>query len=188
MRSRCLGSDAPVFSSAFAQAPRIRVNIPISSCNFSREAVMLACNEDMRQLRGIMDAMAPIVAQSYELRRRQPELGVPLDLYKSHLSELQSTLEQIRVTRLVRQASLRASQSHLQAVAQWTTAFSQTRQNKLVKNRQQLLPEKARGYPRARFFTCLASFSACSAFFMKVTDRTALGSAVWYSFCSSEAS
>ena len=83
--------------------------------------------EDIRQLRGIMDAMTPIVAQSYELRRRQPELDVPLDLYKSHLSELQSTLEQIRVTLLVRQASLRASQSQLQAVAQWATAFSQTR-------------------------------------------------------------
>lgn len=144
--------------------------------------------EDIRQLRKTMDAMAPIVAQSFELRRRQPELGVPLDLYKSHLNELQGTLEQIRVTLLVRQASLRASQSQLQAVAQWAATFSQTRQNKLVKNRQKLLLVKARGYPRARFFTCLASFSACSAFFTKVTDRTALGSAAWYSFCSSEAS
>jgi hypothetical protein len=83
--------------------------------------------EDIRQLREMMDAMAPIVAQSYELRRRQPELSAPLDLYKSHLNELQSTLEQIRVTLLVRQASLRASQSQLQAVAQWAATFSQTR-------------------------------------------------------------
>jgi len=83
--------------------------------------------EDIRQLRGIMDAMAPIVAQSLELRQRQPELGVPLDLYKSHLHELQSTLEQIRVTLLVRQASLRASQSQLQAVGRWAATFSQTR-------------------------------------------------------------
>jgi hypothetical protein len=45
--------------------------------------------EDIRQLRETMDAMAPIVAQSYELRRRQPELGGPLDLYKSHFNELQ---------------------------------------------------------------------------------------------------
>jgi hypothetical protein len=83
--------------------------------------------EDIRQLREVMNAMAPIVAQSYELRRRQPELGVPLDLYKSHLNELQSTLEQIRVTLLVRQASLRASQTQLQAVAHWAAAFSETR-------------------------------------------------------------
>ncbi len=31
-------------------------------------------------------------------------------------------------------------------------------------------------YPRARFFTCLAIFSTCSAFFTKATDKTALGS------------
>jgi hypothetical protein len=74
-----------------------------------------------------IDAMAPIVAQSFELRRRQPELGVPLDLYKSHLSELRSTLEQTRVTLLLRQVSLRASQSQLRAVAQWAETFSQTR-------------------------------------------------------------
>ncbi len=79
-----------------------------------------------RQLRETMDAMAPIVAQSYELRRRQPELGAPLDLYKSHLNEVQSTLEQIRVTLLVRQASLRASQSHMNAVSRWAATFTQT--------------------------------------------------------------
>jgi hypothetical protein len=43
MRRRCVGSDGPVFRSAFAHAERMRVNIPISSCIFSREAVMLAC-------------------------------------------------------------------------------------------------------------------------------------------------
>jgi hypothetical protein len=36
---------------------------------------------------------------------------------------------------------------------------------------------KGRDYPRARFFTCLASFSVCSAFFTKDTDNTVLGSA-----------
>jgi hypothetical protein len=83
--------------------------------------------EDIRQLRETMDAMAPIVAQSCELRRRQPELGAPLDLYKSHLNELQTTLEQIRVTLLVQQASLRASRSQLNAVSRWAATFSQTR-------------------------------------------------------------
>jgi hypothetical protein len=39
--------------------------------------------EDIGQLRETMDAMAPIVAQSFWLRRRQPELGAPLDLFKS---------------------------------------------------------------------------------------------------------
>jgi hypothetical protein len=83
--------------------------------------------EDIRQLRETMDTMAPIVAQSYELRRRQPELGEPLDLYKSHLNELQTTVEQIRVMLLVRQATLRASRSQLHAVSQWAATFSQTR-------------------------------------------------------------
>jgi hypothetical protein len=144
--------------------------------------------EDIRQLRETMDAMAPIVAQSYELRRRQPELGGSLDLYKSHFKELQSTPEQIRVTLLVRQARLGASQSQLQAVAQWAATFSQTRSNKLVNNHLKALIAEGRSYPRARLFTCLASFSACSAFFTKDTDKTALGFAAWYSFCSSEAS
>jgi hypothetical protein len=84
-------------------------------------------SEDIRQLRETMDAMAPIVAQSYELRRRQPELGAPLDLYKSHLNKFQTTLEQIRVTLRVRQASLQASQSQMNAVSQWAATFSQTR-------------------------------------------------------------
>jgi hypothetical protein len=83
--------------------------------------------EDIRQLREIMDAMAPIVAQSYELRRRKPELGAPLDLYKSQLNESRTTLEQIRVTLLRRQACLRASQSHMNAVSRWAATFSQTR-------------------------------------------------------------
>ena len=52
--------------------------------------------EDIGQLRETMDAMAPIVAQSFWLRRRQPELGAPLDLFKSHLNELQARLEQSR--------------------------------------------------------------------------------------------
>ena len=56
--------------------------------------------EDIGQLRETMDAIAPIVAQSFWLRRRQPELGAPLDLFKSHLNELQATLEQSRVTLL----------------------------------------------------------------------------------------
>ena len=83
--------------------------------------------EDIGQLRETMDAMAPIVAQSFWLRRRQPELGAPLDLFKSHLNELQATLEQSRVTLLVRQASLRANQSHLHAVAQWAATCPETR-------------------------------------------------------------
>ena len=83
--------------------------------------------EDIGQLRETMDAMAPIVAQSFWLRRRQPELGAPLDLFKSHLNELQARLEQSRVTLLVQQASLRASQSQLHAVAQWAATCPETR-------------------------------------------------------------
>ena len=81
--------------------------------------------EDIGQLRETMDAMAPIVAQSFWLRRRQPELGAPLDLFKSHLNELQARLEQSRPC--LQQASLRASQSQLHAVAQWAATCPETR-------------------------------------------------------------
>jgi hypothetical protein len=43
MRSRSVGSVAPMVRSAFAHAARMRVNIPIRSCSFSRQPVMLVC-------------------------------------------------------------------------------------------------------------------------------------------------
>ena len=83
--------------------------------------------EDVRKIRGPVEEMEPIMAQSANLRRLQPELAGQLDLYKSQLGDLQTTLGQIRVMLLARQASLEAGRAQLSAVSQWMGAFRQTR-------------------------------------------------------------
>jgi len=82
---------------------------------------------DVRQFRKAIGEMTAIVAQSSNLRRLQPEIGSQLDLYKSQLRELQTTLVQLRVMLHSRQARLHASQSHHTAVSRWVSAFRQTR-------------------------------------------------------------
>jgi hypothetical protein len=82
---------------------------------------------DVRRIRGPVDEMAPVLAHSTELLRLQPELAGQLDLYKSQLGDLQTTLGQIRVMLLARQASLEAGRAQLSAVSQWMGAFRQTR-------------------------------------------------------------
>ena len=49
--------------------------------------------KEVRQLRQPLQEMAPIVAESSELRRLRPELDGQLDLYKSNLGQLETTLE-----------------------------------------------------------------------------------------------
>jgi len=83
--------------------------------------------EDVRRIRGPVEEMAPIMAESAELLRMQPELAGQLDLYKSQLGDLRATLGKIRVMLLARQVSLEAGRAQLSAVAQWMGAFRQTR-------------------------------------------------------------
>jgi len=83
--------------------------------------------EDVRQLREPVEEMAPIVAQSPDLRLAQPEIVGELDLYKVHLGELQTTLNQLRVMLLARQASLCSDQTHVSAVSRWASTLRQTR-------------------------------------------------------------
>ncbi|HME58168.1 MAG TPA: hypothetical protein VKF63_07515 [Terracidiphilus sp.] len=83
--------------------------------------------EDVRKLREPVEEMAPIVAQSPDLRQAQPEIIGQLDQYKSHLGELQTTLNQLRVMLLARQASLCSDQTHVSAVSRWASALRQTR-------------------------------------------------------------
>ncbi len=83
--------------------------------------------QDVRQLREPIGEMTLIVAQWAEVRRLQPEIAGPLDLYKSQLGELQTTLRRIRIMLLARQASLQASQFHNTAVSRWVCALRQTR-------------------------------------------------------------
>jgi Zn-dependent oligopeptidase len=78
-------------------------------------------------LRATLAEMAPIVAQSSELRRAHTEIAAALDAYKSQLRELQQLLVQIRVVLQTRQAKLNLSKSHTAAVAGWVSAFHLTR-------------------------------------------------------------
>jgi hypothetical protein len=82
---------------------------------------------DVRRLREPIEGMIPIVAQAPELRRLQPEVAVELDVYKSRLGELQTTLQQVRVMLLTRQAGVRTRQTQVSAVSHWVSAFRQTR-------------------------------------------------------------
>lgn len=96
----------------------------------ARRAVRGECEfgvEDVRRIRGPVEEMAPVLAHSTELLQLQPELAGQLDLYKSQLGELQTTLGQIRVVLLARQASLEAGRAQLSAVSQWMGALRQTR-------------------------------------------------------------
>lgn len=109
----------------------IRVNASIAGLlGEARSAVRGECDfsaEDVRKIRVPVEEMAPIIAESAELLRMQPELAGQIDLYITQLGELQSTLGQIRVMLLARQASLEVGRAQLSAVSQWMGAFRQTR-------------------------------------------------------------
>jgi hypothetical protein len=109
----------------------IRVNASVAGLLAeARRAVRGECDfgvEDVRKIRGPVEEMAPIMAEATELLRMQPELDGQLELYKSQLGDLQTTLGQIRVMLLARQASLEAGRAQLSAVSQWMGAFRQTR-------------------------------------------------------------
>ena len=86
----------------------------------ARSALRGECDfsvEDVRKIRRPVDEMGPVLAPSTELLRMQPELARQLDLYKSQLGELQTTLGQIRVMLLARQASLEAGRATFRRVA-----------------------------------------------------------------------
>jgi hypothetical protein len=109
----------------------LRVNAALTGyLTEARRAVRGECDfcvEDVRRIRGPIEEMAPVMAHSTELLRLQPELAGALSLYKSQLGDLQTTLGQIRVMLLARQASLEAGRGQLSAVSQWIGAFRQTR-------------------------------------------------------------
>jgi hypothetical protein len=109
----------------------IRVNASLAGLLAeARRAVRGECDfsiVDVRKIHGPVEEMAPIMAGSAELLRMQPELAGEFDLYKSQLGDLQTTLGQIRVLLLARQASLEAGRAQLSAVSQWMGAFRQTR-------------------------------------------------------------
>jgi hypothetical protein len=82
---------------------------------------------EVRRLGELVEKMAPIAAESRELRVVHPEIAGQLQLYKSQLRDLQTTLQQIRMMLLSQQATLHASQNHVTAVSLWVSALHQTR-------------------------------------------------------------
>ncbi len=67
------------------------------------------------------------MSQSADLRKNQPTICSQLDLYKSHLAELQTTLNQIRVMPLGQPANLLAGRAQLDAATHWLADFQATR-------------------------------------------------------------
>jgi hypothetical protein len=82
---------------------------------------------DVRCLREPIEEMIPIVAQAPDLRRLHPEIAPQLELYKSRLGELQTTLQQVRLMLLTRQAGVHTRQTQISAVSHWVSAFHKTR-------------------------------------------------------------
>jgi hypothetical protein len=83
--------------------------------------------EQVRALTKPIAEMAPIMEHASELRTLQPEIVGELDLYKSQLRELQTTLERVHMMLLARQSQIQAGQVQLDAVSQWATALGRTR-------------------------------------------------------------
>jgi hypothetical protein len=107
------------------------VNAQIASLlEDTRRALTGECDFGVEQVRAIskpIAEMAPVMAQAKELRTLQPELEGQLDLYKSQIGELQTTLDQVGVMLLARRAHMEASRSQLEAVTHWAAALRQTR-------------------------------------------------------------
>ena len=82
--------------------------------------------EQLRTLKSVLDRMDPLMLQSAQLRREQPELRPDLDAYKALLTELEPLLERIRVMLLARRAQMVLDRGQLEAVARWSDALRQT--------------------------------------------------------------
>ncbi len=82
--------------------------------------------EQLHILKSALDRMDPLMLQSAQLRREQPELRPELDAYKALLAELEPLLERIRVMLLARRAQTVLDRGQLEAVARWSDALRQT--------------------------------------------------------------
>lgn len=83
--------------------------------------------EEIRKLREPLNEMDPVMRQAGELQRTSPEISPQLELYKSHLAELLTILDQLRVMLLAKQAKLLAGRTQLDAATHWLAAFQATR-------------------------------------------------------------
>jgi hypothetical protein len=82
--------------------------------------------ENIGQLRIAIEEMIPILAQP-DLRRTQPEIASQLDLYKSQLNDLQTTIHKLGIMLVAHKARLDAGQSQNVAVSRWVSTLGRTR-------------------------------------------------------------
>jgi hypothetical protein len=61
-----------------------------------------------------------------ELRSLNPDLSGELDLYTTHLRELQTVLEHVRVMLLATRSRLETGRTHVDAVTRWAAAVRLT--------------------------------------------------------------
>jgi hypothetical protein len=82
--------------------------------------------QQVKALSERIEEMAPVMQRARELRSLHPELAGELDLYTTHLRELQTVLEHVRVMLLATRARLESGRSHVDAVTKWAAAVRQT--------------------------------------------------------------
>jgi hypothetical protein len=82
--------------------------------------------QQVKALSERIEEMAPVMQRARELRSLNPELAGELDLYTTHLRELQTVLEQVRVMLLATRGQLETGRTHVDAVTRWAAAVRQT--------------------------------------------------------------
>ncbi|MGA2811952.1 MAG: hypothetical protein ABSG16_11170 [Candidatus Acidiferrum sp.] len=98
--------------------------------NEARLALRGECTFSVTQVRALsaqLTEMAPVCADAPNLRVMRPELEDELDLYKSQLDHLNTTLQQVHVMLLAQRANMEAHRAQLVAVGHWADAVQGTR-------------------------------------------------------------
>lgn len=83
--------------------------------------------EQVRELSRHIGDMDSVCGQAPELRLLRPDVDGELDLYKSQLGELGTTLHQIRLMLLSQRARMEANRAQLAAVSHWASTLMNTR-------------------------------------------------------------
>jgi len=83
--------------------------------------------DELRALSLPISEMAPILAAA-KLAPQDPQVTAQLQNYKTHLRNLQPTLERLRQMLLAQRSQLASNQAQLQAVSNWAAALSTTQQ------------------------------------------------------------
>ena len=83
--------------------------------------------DELRALSLPISEMAPILAAT-KLAPQDLQVTALLQIYKTHLRNLQPTLERLRQMLLAQRSQLASNQAHLKAASNWAAALSTTQQ------------------------------------------------------------